>query len=291
MIRYLCVDPEKSGTVYLATAKGALASDDFGLTWHDLTEAGLQSRDVRIVTAGTGSKLYAAAKNGVFRFSNGQWQSLGTGLTAHGIHGLACVADSLYVACESGLFRLQNTATPAPQKIKSDHVYTKDLPSISAVQKAAIAYADVDIAKIREWHRQAAHRALLPKFDMGINKDTGDLWHWEGGSTTKDYDDILRKGKASYEWDVGLTWDFGDLIWNDSQTSIDTRARLLVQLRDDILDETTKLYFEYARTRQELDMLTFLDEKKRAEKEIRLQELAAQLDGLTDGFFTRNSSQ
>jgi len=124
-------------------------------------------------------------------------------------------------------------------------------------------------------------------FRLGFNKDTSELWHWEGGSTTREYDDILRRGKNVYEWDVNMRWDLGDLIWNDAQASIDTRSRLLVQLRSDILDEVTKLYFEYVRVRLEMDSLTLMDKKKLAQKEVRLQEIAAQLDGLTDGFFSR----
>ncbi|MBU3958549.1 MAG: hypothetical protein KKE91_01660, partial [Candidatus Omnitrophica bacterium] len=90
----------------------------------------------------------------------------------------------------------------------------------------------------------------------------------------------------SIEWDVALSWDLGELVWNNDQTSIDVRSRLMVQLREDVLDEVTKLYFERIRVKMELDNLSIEDRKKRFEKELKLQELTAQLDGLTGGYFS-----
>ncbi|TRZ93917.1 hypothetical protein D4R78_07285, partial [bacterium] len=105
--------------------------------------------------------------------------------------------------------------------------------------------------------------------------------------TTKTDDDILRRGRDSINWDVSLKWDLSELIFNDAQTSIDVRSRLMVQLRDDILDEVTKLYFERLRVKMELDGLSIIERKKRSGKELRVQELTASLDALTGGYFSQ----
>jgi len=167
---------------------------------------------------------------------------------------------------------------------KSDFI---NEPEVNAVQEAAIKYAEVEPEKIIRWRRQAAKKAFLPKFTAGINRDTGDLWHWESGSSTKAYDDVLMKGRDSLGWDITLSWDLGEIIWNSDQTLIDVRSRLMVELRDDILDEVTKLYFERVRIKAELDRLAIEDRKKRFEKELRLAELTAMLNGLTGGYFCR----
>jgi hypothetical protein len=62
---------------------------------------------------------------------------------------------------------------------------------------------------------------------------------------------------------------------------------LVAELRDNILDEVTRLYFERIRLKMELDNLTIEDRKKRLEKELRLKELVASLDALTDGYFSK----
>lgn len=53
------------------------------------------------------------------------------------------------------------------------------------------------------------------------------------------------------------------------------------------MDEVTKLYFERLRVKMELDNLSIEERKKRFEKELRLQELTAYLDGLTGGYFSQ----
>jgi hypothetical protein len=62
----------------------------------------------------------------------------------------------------------------------------------------------------------------------------------------------------------------------------------MVQLRDDILDEVTKLYFERIRVKMELNSLSLEERKKRFEKELRLQELTASLDAFTGGYFSQH---
>jgi len=60
----------------------------------------------------------------------------------------------------------------------------------------------------------------------------------------------------------------------------------VVQLRDDILDEVNKVYFERLRVKIELDNLSIEEKNKRAQKQLRLEELTACLDGLTGGYFS-----
>ncbi|MFA6384816.1 MAG: hypothetical protein WCY10_05540, partial [Candidatus Omnitrophota bacterium] len=184
--RSICVDPDNPGTVYLATTKGVLSSHDSAATWTDLPGSGLSVKDVRVVTAGPGGGLYAATRSDVYFFSGGTWQRVGNGIIAGMIQGLACGARNVYAACDTGLyFTGYNKPRIDPARAPEDF-YSKGFPSIAAVHQAAIAYADVDIKKIAKWRRQARNKALLPSVGVGINKDTSELWHWEGGSTTKE---------------------------------------------------------------------------------------------------------
>lgn len=61
----------------------------------------------------------------------------------------------------------------------------------------------------------------------------------------------------------------------------------MVELRNDILDEVNKVYFERIRVKVELDNLSIEDRKKRFEKELRLRELTASIDALTGGYFSQ----
>ncbi|NQT90936.1 MAG: hypothetical protein HQ558_06755 [Candidatus Omnitrophica bacterium] len=62
----------------------------------------------------------------------------------------------------------------------------------------------------------------------------------------------------------------------------------MVQLRNDILDEVDKLYFERRRLQIELAANPPKTEKQMALKDLRLQELTADIDSLTGGYFSQN---
>jgi hypothetical protein len=287
-VRYLSLDPNNSNILYLATSLGIYKSEDRGRSWETVSDYGLLSRDVKLLLVSSKSKVYAATKNAVFEYAPTRWQELSFGLVAEDIRFLTLDnKTNLYVACDKGLFKLRPANSVSPQDYDIICAYFKDEPRISDVQQAAIKYAEVEPEKIQRWRKQASKKAWLPQFSADIGRNVTDLWHWETGSSTKADDDVLRRGNDAIEWDVTLSWDLSEIIWNNDQTSIDARSRLMVQLRDDILDEVTKLYFERIRVKSELDNLSLEDRKKRFERELKLQELAASLDALTGGYFSR----
>jgi hypothetical protein len=293
-IRYITFD-SKLNLLYLATARGVYKSEDNGKDWERLTDFGLLSKEVNFLMVSRQSTLYAVSKSGIFEFRGQRWQELSLGLSAERVRFFTEDSQgNLYAACERGLFRAKLEPT---ESIGQDFIapYIQDEPGIKAVQAAAIKYADVDSEKIERWKRQAAKRVFFPRLSIGMDRDqdktvANSVWGTSGtnGSPGKYFvgpDDETRYDNRNYS--VSLTWELGDLIWSDDQTSIDVRSRLLVQLREDILDEVTKLYFERLRVKMELDELSIEDRRRRREKELRLQELTASLDALTGGYFTQ----
>lgn len=289
-IRYISVDPNNLNFLYLATSSGVYLSQNKGKTWQRLSDYGLLSREINFLLVSPHAHLYAVTQSGIFVYKQEHWQELSLRLFVEKVNALAFdEAGNLYAAGDKGLFKT-NLRDFSPAYTGNKNIlslYYKDEPNISEIQQAAIRYAEVEPEKIQKWRKQAAKKALLPEVSVGLDRNVTDLWHWEGGSTTKVDDDILRRGRDTIEWDINLSWDLGELIWNDDQASIDVRSRLMVQLRDDILDEVTKIYFERIRVKMELDNLSIEDRKKRFEKELRLQELTAYLDGLTGGYFSQ----
>jgi hypothetical protein len=61
----------------------------------------------------------------------------------------------------------------------------------------------------------------------------------------------------------------------------------MVELRNDIIDEITRLYFERRRIQVELLQNPPKDLTKRVDKELRVEELTANIDGMTGGYFSR----
>ena len=75
--------------------------------------------------------------------------------------------------------------------------------------------------------------------------------------------------------------------WNNDQTLIDVRSKLMVQLRDDLLDEVTHLYFERRRLQIELLQNPPKDVNEFIERKLRLQELTADIDAMTGGYLSQ----
>jgi hypothetical protein len=288
-IKDITVSAQGEDILYLATGQGVYQSKDQGANWWSLPEYGLLNRRILKIFISPSNQLYALSPSGIFVFNQASWNEISLGLAAEEVRDLSWdKEENLYAACSSGLFRYGvYDAKGRQEDYNPFRLDANGEPSIREVQEKAIQYAEVQPEKIALWRKQAARKAWLPKLTTKVNRDTADLWHWESGSTTKADDDFLRRGRDSVEWDVSLSWELSQLIWSDDQTNIDVRSRLMVELRDDILDEVTKLYFQRLQAKADLEQLAIEDKKKRFEKELRIEELGASLDALTGGYFSR----
>ena len=287
-VRNLVVDPNNPNYLYAATSRGVYESKNGGLSWEMFSEYGLLSRDIYFLLFSGQSKLYCISKSGIFIYRDSVWEELSFSLSSSKINSIVLDKENnLYACADKGLFKLGLGRSNGFSKFEVSREYLKDEPNIEEVQKAVIKYAEVDPGKITRWRKQAAKKAWLPKLSADLGRNTTDLWHWESGSTARASDDELRRGRDSLDWDVGLSWDLSELVWSAEQTSIDVRSKLMVELRNDLLDEVNKIYFERIRVKMELDNLSIEDRKKYFEKELRLRELTASIDALTGGYFSQ----
>jgi hypothetical protein len=278
---------------YLGGSRGVARSADGGLTWEWLSSAGLPTPRVEglLLKAHSPLAVYAATGRGVGRYDpgGGRWDMLSAGWTASAVNELIATETHLWAATDQGLYRyalppdpFAGGEPPTPQELLANFVHE---PTITQVRDAAIRYAEVHPDKIARWRRQAALKALLPSVDLGFDRDRSDDLSIDEGSFPNFQLIETRDRDASF--DASVTWDLGELIWNDDQTSIDVRSKLMVQLRDDIVDQVTRTYFE----RRWLQVLLLTDapddRQKLLEKELRIQELTALLDGWTGGYFSK----
>jgi len=197
-------------------------------------------------------------------------------------------------------------------------------PSITEVHQWAIDYADVNQEKIVNWRKSAQKKAWFPKVTVGVDGDknrtvSDSIWgsYSSGGQHYLGPDD--KSFDSNFAWDASVTWDFADLVWSSDQTSIDVRSRSMVKLREDILEQVTEFYFERRRLQmaileesssdaQILSSTSDLqngeaayEERSEAEnsfglgvvkqRQLRIDELTALIDALTDGKFSKQVNQ
>ena len=133
---------------------------------------------------------------------------------------------------------------------------------------------------------------------MDIGADSGKSWgtsdnvwgSYTGGGQHYIGPDDKTWGE-DFGWDVSLSWDLGDLIWNTDQTTIDSRSKLMVELRESILDQVTRLYFERRRIQLALMAGTIEDPQIMLDQQMRLEELTALIDAYTGGEFSKRLQQ
>ncbi len=302
--------PEGPGGVTISTPKGIYRITVDGKKHAFGTEGLPAERVEHVVDAENG--LFAATDRTVFRFreSDGVWFPVFEGAGTGRINFMYSdrVEDErrrLWVACGEEVYMSYldgDGEIVFEMKDPGSEVFIRPEPSVIEVQRMAIEYAEVSPDKIRSWRNAARWKALMPKLSTGFGEDRGrDVEIYTSATTSYHY---IGPEEVSGGWDVDLSWDLSDLIWNEAQTSIDVRSKLMVQLRNEILQEVTRLYYE--RKRIINDVETAYTGKGRGkgkedskghraqssqEKLIRIEELTAHIDALTGGRFSEALSR
>ncbi|MBU0759557.1 MAG: hypothetical protein KKA34_04260 [Candidatus Omnitrophica bacterium] len=282
----------EQNSLFIATDTGIFVSEDGGDSWKSFPSGGLISQKVNRLLYK--DNLFAATDNGIFIFSDKDkaWRALYKGVAGDKANSIASDnKGNIWVATNKGLYRsrfnnnvisvARNDKGSEEENILGQFAHE---PSIRDVQEAAIDYAEVHPDKIKKWREDARRKALLPDVSLGLDRYVTDLYHWDAGQNP----DVLQTGDDVITWDVTMSWDLGDLIWSTDQTSIDTRSRLMVQLRDDILDEVTRTYFERRRLLIEKHFSPPSTAREKIEKRLRIDELTADLDAMTGGQFSKD---
>jgi photosystem II stability/assembly factor-like uncharacterized protein len=296
----IAIDKNNPKRIFLASGQGILISDNSGASWRKMPSQGLSNDYVNFVVSSSHKDniVYAATEEGVYKFSTqaNSWSRIEQGLTARKVRSLALSPDSrhLFAATENGFFSRLN-ASDADQQARAlanalifkgkqsnleqvlDELSVKE-PSIRQVQEAALRYAQViHPDKIKTLRRNAKLKALLPDISVDYDKTVS-------VSTNPNYKESVVGPR---DWSLSFSWDVGDLVFSEQVRLIDSNTRLLVQLRDDILDEVNRLYYERRRLQTELILTPPQTQEEKLGRILRLEELTADIDALTGGYFSR----
>lgn len=280
---FLGFDIDGPHVIFAINAAGVWTSVDNGEHWESPASgtAPRQINAVRVIEEDGQAHMMAATDQGVFVLMDGRWQALREGMETLRVNDVIQMADGrIFAATDRGIFVLSESrpGPTAEMTAQADHLSPE--PGVREVQEMAVEYAEVHPSKISRWRKQARRRAIMPDVSLGLDRDASELLHWDTGPNP----DQLSRGKELVNWDMSLSWDLGDLIWNPDQTSIDSRSKLMVELRDEIINQVTRIYFE--RRHLQLELARQEDPVARVEMDLRIQELTALLDGLTGGRFS-----
>lgn len=288
-------------TVAIATAFGVFVSEDEGNSWDQLPTSGLTNTNIADLEYSMRRGTFIAATDkGVFAYDAGSkhWKRLDGVPPSVRVRHIALAPgepEYLYAAGEDGLYRMPiqiGVFDPEiPPLISAEKwnllsaLFQRE-PTAQMVQKQAIRYANVGNWKIRRWKWGSRLRALVPRLSVGKSFSVSDSISVDHGGTQDPDVFIVGPTDKSKNWDLDLNWDLSDLIWNSSRTSIDLREQQMVELRDELLSRLTHLYFERRRSQAELVLRPPTDPLDRWNGLLRIDELTASIDAMTDGYLT-----
>lgn len=190
----------------------------------------------------------------------------------------------------AGARRAQETVVVQEGKVVSGDIVKKVLqryaaePSVREVQEQAIAYMRVHPEEVDSWRIRARTNALAPRLTttgQGILNDDRRTVDKPGDPTI-----ISQDNDQSGRLTVGATWDLNRLIFEPAEMAVARESVRIANLRDRVLDEVTRRYFERRRLQVDLELSPPKDLGDRVKKELRLQELTADIDAVTGGWFS-----
>lgn len=168
-------------------------------------------------------------------------------------------------------------------------------PTIAEVQRWASQHAGAAPHTIRRWLRQSARFATLPQLQVEVQhrNDWGqgfDYLNADGSDLIPAEEPFPVRSDADQGQvqtvKVRLVWDLDKLVMSSERIRIINEAQDVVKLREQVLTEATRIYFERRRLQVERLLAPRGEPMARVHEELRVQELTAGLDALTGGRFS-----
>jgi hypothetical protein len=245
--------------------------------------------------ARAGDRLWVAAERGLYDYAISE---LGTGAGKQALSvaalGLGVDGARLWVATDRGLaaFALERGVSQpapsvrvgAPPKLHADR--------IAQLQRAVLRYQELAPARLSEIESRARWKGLYPQLRAGAGLNRDDQWNGGNDLTFSSgalhhLSDQGRSNDHGYDAAVSLVWELSDFVSPDDPLAVSRERRLVVSLRDQVLERVNHLYFQRVRALEQLATLAPDEAAKRADLELGAAEIAAQLDAWSGGAFSR----
>lgn len=312
--RFLFVDKEQN--LWLACGSGIYKSTNDRKSW--------EKKSYGIKTNADGfqgafyffedkNNLYLASESGVYLLNKNEetWQDITGGIrtkeSTKNVYFLAKLQENIYAATDEGLFVLEGEVAESEVaqphllkgKIEAGFASLGDLePSVVEVQKQALKFASLPTSNdYKRYRLQARLRNLVPVVDFDANTTgTNSNYHqFENGisantSLTNDYNAGKTKrfqhDGRSYK-QVSVQWNTNQFVYDDEIWRILNQARLTANIKENLLDDVTRIYYQRRRLQLNNLLIPPEDSETKLTKELEIAELTGQLDSRTGGWFSR----
>ena len=159
-------------------------------------------------------------------------------------------------------------------------------PTVREVQTQAVDYVRVHPDIVDSWRTRARLRAIAPRFQADaqgtLDNDLRKVTNLDAAESEIESTTDSNTGRLT----LGARWDLDRLIFEPQEMAVAREAVRTANLRDRVLEEVTRRFFERRRLQVDLELAPPTDLSDRVRKELRLQELTADIDAFTGGWFS-----
>lgn len=162
-------------------------------------------------------------------------------------------------------------------------------PTIKEVQSMAMFYSKTNPERIEGWLSSVRKAYALPKVNVQYEKNLDGSVRYDyvaddagSASAMRDYEQISNDDKIV----VKLEWRLDKLVMSSEQIRVLNESQKAVKVREQVMDEVTRLYFDRRRVQVEGLLNPPSSINDQIEYVLRLQEMTANLDALTGGAFS-----
>jgi hypothetical protein len=171
-------------------------------------------------------------------------------------------------------------------------------PDVGAVQAMAMSYTKTNPELVEGWLKASRTAFGLPAVTLSYDKDLDDYNTWNyldldgnGSVETDEFQLYNSRADDDDSFGVRLAWRLDKIVMSSERIRVINEAQDIVKLRDKILEDVTRLYFDRRRLQVEQVLSPPGDLRTQLKNELRLQELTANIDALTGGRFSAELSR
>jgi hypothetical protein len=162
-------------------------------------------------------------------------------------------------------------------------------PRIQTVHNMAMVYSKSNPQLVESWLNAVQRAYLLPKLNVQYEKELDSSTRYDYNSDDAGDLEAIADYLQSENDDkvvVKVEWRLDKLVMSSEQIRIINESQKTVKLREKLLDEVTRLYFDRRRLQVDQLLKPARSIEDQIENELRLQEMTANLDALTGGAFS-----
>jgi hypothetical protein len=235
---------------------------------------------------------------------SGPWKRAQPPAGRASVAGLVGLGDQLWLATNQGLL----VGNPAPRIELASEGRASDVlagePDLLELQNATLGYLGLEVERIDAHRAGLKRRGWYPSVALRFGYDRGHrrTGGWDESFSYGELHELADENEDradDFDASILLSWDLGDLAFDPEFIDLSRESRLIIGLRDDVLDEVNQIFFERRALLLQLaegpppgleDADANLPMDRRS-LELRVAELTAGLDAWSGGWFSTRLAQ